>query len=87
MTTQLVADTLAEFGRYRTVSPRIVLEVAFDTVQRSTRHRSGFALRFPRIVRWRHDRSPADIDTLARVAALVGAREAPGTARVEQAPE
>lgn len=84
MTAQLRAETLQEFGRYRTVTPRIVLEIAFDNVQRSTRHRSGYALRFPRIVRWRHDRSPADIDTLSRVAALVGAREAPGAARVEQ---
>ncbi|MFN2451907.1 MAG: ATP-dependent DNA ligase [Candidatus Dormibacteria bacterium] len=84
MTGQLRADTLHEFGRYRTVRPRIVLEVAFDNVQRSTRHRSGFALRFPRIVRWRHDKDIAEIDTLGRVAALVGAREAPGATRVEQ---
>ena len=49
------------------VDPRIVLEVAFDAVQASARHRSGFALRFPRIARWRHDKSPAEIDTLSRV--------------------
>ncbi|GAC1570551.1 MAG: ATP-dependent DNA ligase [Candidatus Dormibacteria bacterium] len=84
MTEQLRAETLQEFGRYRTVTPRVVLEIAFDNVQRSTRHRSGYALRFPRIVRWRHDKSPADIDTLSRVAALVGAREAPGATRVDQ---
>jgi DNA ligase-1 len=52
------------------VEPRIVLEVAFNNIQRSARHQSGFALRFPRIVRLRPDKSPADIDTLARVRQL-----------------
>jgi DNA ligase-1 len=42
-----------------------VLEIAFDSIQRSDRHDSGFALRFPRIVRLRDDKSPSDIDTLA----------------------
>ena len=45
----------------------VVLEVAFDGLQKSPRHKSGFALRFPRIVRWRRDKRPEDIDTLARV--------------------
>ncbi len=45
----------------------VVLEVAFNNIQRSARHESGYALRFPRIVRLRSDKSVAEIDTLARV--------------------
>jgi DNA ligase-1 len=52
------------------VEPLIVIEVAFNNLQRSARHDSGFALRFPRIARLRPDKSSADIDTLARVAEL-----------------
>ncbi len=66
------AHTLQSFahGRVRTVEPAVVLEVAFDVVQPSARHKSGFALRFPRIVRLRPDKGVDDIDTLAAVAAL-----------------
>lgn len=58
------------FGRVLVVEPQVVLEVAFDGVQRSARHKSGFALRFPRILRWRRDKTPAEIDTLDRVRSL-----------------
>jgi DNA ligase-1 len=54
-------------GRVQIVRPEVVLEVAFDGLQKSPRHKSGYALRFPRIVRWRRDKRPEDIDTLARV--------------------
>jgi DNA ligase 1 len=54
----------------RLVEPRIVLEVAFDTITVSGRHDSGFALRFPRIVRIRDDKPPEDINTLDDVRAL-----------------
>lgn len=57
-------------GRVRAVRPEVVLEVAFDGIQRSARHKSGFALRFPRIVRLRPDKPVAEIDTVARVAEL-----------------
>ena len=57
-------------GKVRTVQPEVVVEVAFDNVQVSKRHKSGFALRFPRIVRVRRDKPAAEIDTLATVAAL-----------------
>lgn len=57
-------------GRVRAVRPEIVLEVAFDGIQRSSRHKSGFALRFPRIVRLRPDKPVTEIDTVARVAEL-----------------
>ncbi len=57
-------------GKVRTVEPKIVLEVAFDNVQISPRHKSGFALRFPRIVRVRDDKSVEEIDTLETVRRL-----------------
>jgi DNA ligase 1 len=59
--------TLIDHGHFRTVEPEIVLEVACNNVMRSTRHNSGFALRFPRIARLRPDKSVAEIDTLERV--------------------
>jgi DNA ligase-1 len=49
------------------VEPKIVLEVAFNAIMRSDRHGSGFALRFPRIVRVRHDKLPEEIDTVEAV--------------------
>ena len=72
MTQHFAGITLQDFGRYRTVVPEVVVEIAFDRIMRSTRHRSGFAMRFPRIVRIRDDKTPADIDTLATVEALFG---------------
>ena len=71
MTERFTALTLQDFGRYRTVVPEVVVEIAFDRIMRSSRHRSGFALRFPRIVRIRDDKAPAETDTLATVEALV----------------
>jgi DNA ligase-1 len=71
MTERFSALTLQDFGRYRTVVPEVVVEIAFDRIMRSSRHRSGFALRFPRIARVRDDKAPADADTLATVEALV----------------
>ena len=49
-----------------------MIEVAFNNIQKSARHASGFALRFPRILRFRTDKSVADIDTLERVQQLYG---------------
>ncbi len=63
----LKQHTLADLGHFRTVEPLIVLEVAFNNIMRSPRHSSGFALRFPRILRLRPDKPIAEIDTLARV--------------------
>ena len=70
MTRWFEDHTIARFGRYRQVEPTIVVEVAFDVIMRSTRHQSGFALRFPRIVRLRDDKTAAEIDTLATVERL-----------------
>ena len=63
-TEHFMQNTLEDKGRYRTVQPDVVLEVAFDTIQPSKRHASGYALRFPRIVRIREDKSVDQIDTL-----------------------
>jgi DNA ligase-1 len=62
--------TLERYGRVSLLRPEVVLEVAFDGVQKSPRHKSGYALRFPRIVRWRQDKRPDDCDTLERVCEL-----------------
>lgn len=59
--------TLEDNGYQRIVEPKIVLEVAFNNIQRSKRHQSGFALRFPRILRIRQDKTPEQIDTLESV--------------------
>jgi DNA ligase-1 len=72
MTERFKAITLADHGRYRTVVPEVVVEIAFDRIMRSSRHRSGFAMRFPRIVRIRDDKTPGEIDTLQTVEALFG---------------
>jgi DNA ligase-1 len=74
MTEWFREHTIQEFahGRVRIVEPRIVLEVTFDRVQPSNRHKSGFALRFPRIVRLRPDKNPDETDTLETVRKLAG---------------
>lgn len=64
LTQHFLDHTIEIQGRYRTVQPDTVIEIAFDTIQPSDRHQSGFALRFPRIVRIRTDKTPAEIDTL-----------------------
>jgi len=62
--------TLEDHGYRRTVEPKIVLEVAFNNIQKSSRHESGYALRFPRIVRIRTDKTVSEIDSLESVAKL-----------------
>lgn len=76
MTEWFRAHTLQEYahGRVRIVEPRIVLEVTFDRVQPSNRHKSGFALRFPRIVRLRPDKNADEIDTLEAVRKLAATK-------------
>ena len=67
MTEWFKAHTLDDQGFRRTVEPKIVLEVAFNNMMRSSRHESGYALRFPRILRLRTDKSADEIDTLDTV--------------------
>lgn len=57
-------NAIEKFGPVRTVKPELVFEIAFEGIAASGRHKSGVALRFPRILRWRQDKNPEDIDTL-----------------------
>lgn len=66
--------TLDRFGPVRRVPPHLVFELAFEGIQRSARHRSGLAVRFPRILRWREDKTPDEIDCLEDVRALLDER-------------
>lgn len=65
------ANTFERHGPVHAVKPQLVFELAFEAIQRSTRHRSGIAVRFPRMARWRRDKKPEDADTLETVRALL----------------
>jgi DNA ligase-1 len=67
--------TLEKFGPVRTVKPELVFELAFEGIQRSSRHKSGIAVRFPRMARWRTDKRPEDADTLETVRGLIDGEE------------
>jgi DNA ligase 1 len=75
LTEHFKQNTIAEYGRYREVKPDVILEVAFNAIQPSSRHASGLALRFPRIKAIRRDKNVDSIDTLqyARELAAQGA--------------
>jgi DNA ligase-1 len=60
-------NTTQRFGPVHEVCPRIVMELAFENIQESSRHKSGIAVRFPRILRWRDDKSPQDADRLDQI--------------------
>jgi DNA ligase-1 len=79
-TEYFLQHTIEDQGSRRIVQPTIVLEVAFNNIQKSNRHESGYALRFPRIVRIRTDKQAAEIDTLETVAKLFAQQTAAGTA-------
>jgi len=94
MTRWFEEHTISHHGRYRVVEPTIVVEVAFDVILRSNRHKSGFALRFPRIANLRLDKDAKEADKLETVTRLyeglqsgaehlvtVGARKSPATSR------
>lgn len=70
MTEHFLETTVKDLGRARVVRPDTVIEVAFDQIQESDRHDSGYAMRFPRIVRLRPDKPVEEIDTLATVRAI-----------------
>jgi DNA ligase-1 len=67
------SHTKDRFGPVRMVEPRHVFELAFEGINRSTRHKAGVALRFPRIARWRRDKRPEDADRIEQVQALLSA--------------
>jgi DNA ligase-1 len=60
-----------KFGPVRTVAPELVFEIAFEGIQKSARHKCGIAVRFPRILRWRHDKKPSEADTLENLTGLL----------------
>ena len=64
-------NTIERFGPVCSVTPELVFEIAFEGIQRSPRHKSGIAVRFPRMARWRTDKKAADADTLETVKALL----------------
>ena len=64
-------NTVDRYGPVRAVKPEIVLEVAFDAIQRSTRHKSGVAMRFPRIKRIRWDKPANEADRLETLSAMI----------------
>jgi DNA ligase-1 len=69
-------NTLEKFGPVRSVTPELVFELAFENIQLSKRHKSGIAVRFPRILRWREDKSIADADSLDTIRAMLMSKPA-----------
>jgi DNA ligase-1 len=65
-------NTIEKFGPVHAVKPELVFELAFEGIQRSPRHRSGIAVRFPRMARWRHDKKAEDADSIDTIRALLG---------------
>jgi len=66
-------NTKETFGPVRSVTPQLVFELAFENIQKSTRHKSGVAVRFPRILRWREDKTIKDADSLKTIHDLLNA--------------
>lgn len=66
-------NTLERFGPVRSVRPELVFEIAFEGIQRSSRHKCGLAVRFPRIVRWRRDKKIEEADTIETLNTLLSA--------------
>jgi DNA ligase-1 len=76
-------NTLEKFGPVRTVKPELVFELHFEGIQPSTRHKSGIAVRFPRMARWRTDKKAEEADTIERVRGLLRAEKAEGAEPAE----
>lgn len=75
------ATTVESFGPVRSVRPTLVFELGFEGISRSPRHKSGIAVRFPRILRWREDKPVQDADTMQTLAALLPAGSRPPSGR------
>jgi DNA ligase 1 len=69
-------NTIETFGPVHAVKPELVFELAFEGIQLSTRHRSGIAVRFPRMARWRHDKRAQEADSMDTIRALLLQKEA-----------
>ncbi|CAN5491247.1 ATP-dependent DNA ligase [soil metagenome] len=70
-------NTIETFGPVRSVTPKLVFEIAFEALQRSTRHKSGVAVRFPRILRWRDDKTIEQADSLDTIYEMLDAFQNP----------
>jgi DNA ligase-1 len=70
------ANTREKFGPVRSVAPRLVMELGFEDIRPSSRHKSGLAVRFPRMLRIRHDKPPAEADSVERLHALLASLRA-----------
>jgi DNA ligase-1 len=68
-------NTIDRFGPVRSVRPALVFEIAFEGIQQSNRHKSGVAVRFPRIARWRRDKTVDEIDTIETLHSLLAATQ------------
>ena len=68
-------NTIERFGPVHVVKPELVFEPHFEGIQRSTRHKSGLAVRFPRMARWRTDKRPEDADSLGTLEQMLAAAE------------
>ena len=68
-------STIEKFGPVRSVTPALVFELGFEGIQKSSRHRSGIAVRFPRMLRWREDKSIEEADTIETLRAWVDETE------------
>ena len=77
--------TIEKFGPVRSVTPTMVFEIGFEGIQRSPRHKSGIAVRFPRMLRWRQDKSIEEGDTLSMLQSLLDG-EAAGEVRLPMSP-
>jgi DNA ligase-1 len=64
-------NTIERFGPVRSVQPEVVFEIAFEGIQKSPRHKSGLAVRFPGISRWRRDKKKEEADTLETLRAFL----------------
>ena len=71
-------NTKERFGPVRSVIPQLVMEIGFEDIRRSTRHKSGFAVRFPRILRWRKDKPLEEIDSMDRLRYLLDDKQGGG---------
>lgn len=71
-------NTKERFGPVRSVVPQLVMEIGFEDIRKSTRHKSGFAVRFPRIMRWRKDKPLDEIDSMDRLQHLLDGKQGGG---------
>lgn len=69
-------NTIERFGPMVKIEPELVFELGFENIQLSTRHKSGVAVRFPRILAWRHDKKPKDADSLSTIQAMLTVSQA-----------